>query len=195
MQAIGITNFSLFVKYSVRSLIGASMMRLPFHEIFYLALLFLGLLSLCQCKTTSAPAIKIASASKNNGCISGFVTDAEGEGLSSVEVETKPQTTPTITDHKGFFEICERRKVVNKELGETVKAPLRFLSYKLFVKRQGFKSKNNFTAVEYQGKKIHLKIRLTERGTSFDEVKTRGEGKKDKSKKDLVDKKPPPRGS
>ena len=170
-------------------------MKLVCNKILAFTLLPLALLFLSDCTTTKGPGPGEQPLKLANGCITGLVLDSKGNGVPSVNVITMPETTTEVTDKKGFFEICEQRKVVDASIGRTVKAPLGYRSYKLFVGRQGFKSQKSFILVKYHGKNIHLKVLITERGAKLGETQTSGEDKPDDTKRDPATGNKPPTGS
>ena len=89
------------------------------------------------------------------GCVKGRVVNEEGKGFSGVLISTNPATSPEVTDSNGFFELCNQRKVVNAETGETAKVPINFGRYKIKFSKDGFHARP--IDFDYNGQMIRLK--------------------------------------
>ena len=109
---------------------------------------------------TGSPALK--KGGKKRGCIRGRVVNDEEKGFSHVIVNTKPPTSPEITNSRGFFKICFKRKIVDKETGETARVAIPDGDYVLKVEKEGFHARPyKFT---YSGPRVALgKILMREK--------------------------------
>jgi hypothetical protein len=105
--------------------------------------------------SSKTPIVKTKGGGKaGGGCVRGRVVDEDNKGFVGVYVNTNPASSLQVTDSFGNFEICHARKVINKDTGETAKIGLPHLTYKLTVKKDGFKARAvDFT---YTGKTVRL---------------------------------------
>ena len=88
------------------------------------------------------------------GCIRGRVVNEDGKGFSGVLVATIPPTTQEVTNSQGFFEICQRSVIKDKETGETAKEAIPPASYALQLKKEGFHARP--LKFDYQGGEVRL---------------------------------------
>lgn len=105
-------------------------------------------------------------------CIKGQVVGENGKGVSYVFVRTVPKTTPTVTDAKGYYEFCFIR-VSTDGSTQSKKVPLREGTYKVLVKKDGYKAAPQVVA--FKGKEVTASaLRLVEETKPMAEVSTKG---------------------
>lgn len=106
---------------------------------------------------------------KLKGCIKGRVVKEDDSGFSYVIVETKPATSPKITNKEGHFEICFKSQRSQDGQGASVKVALPQGAYVVSVKKEGFHARPvQFT---YQGRDINIgEIKMVEKSRPLPEV-------------------------
>ncbi len=106
---------------------------------------------------------------KLKGCIKGRVVKEDDSGFSYVIVETKPATSPKITNREGRFEICFRSQRSEDGQGASVKVALSEGEYVVSVKKEGYHARPiRFT---YQGRNINIgEIKMVEKSRPLPEV-------------------------
>ena len=158
-------------------------MTRPLHKFFTATtLLMLCLSTLLGCPGSSnvktdntiiSGRTRIQSTTKGNklggGCVRGQVVDEDEKGVSGVYISTQPNSSLQVTDSAGFFEICNARKVINKDTGETAKIGIVHQSYLLVVKKEGYHCRP--TKFKYKGNTIKLtRIILVEKSQPLPKV-------------------------
>jgi len=123
-----------------------------------------------------ANATKKVAASGQSSCIKGRVVGEDGKGIPYVLVQTKPNTTPAITDQNGHYEFCYLRNNTDGSV-ESTRHPIPKRKYQILAKKNGFVARP--IEVDYKGQAIKTSsIQLLEKQFKpGGEVQTKGKDK------------------
>lgn len=130
--------------------------------------------------STTSPTRRAVSALSSAACIKGRVVDEKNKGVPYVFVQTKPITSPAVTDRNGNYEFCHLKKNVDGSV-ESTRHPIPKGQYTILVKKNGYVAKP--LKVQYQGKGVKLaSIQLMEKQFKPGKIQTKGEDKPDHRK-------------